>query len=543
MFLVSDNNGTCNVVTDSMVVQLGENTNVNAGSDMIICSNDSTLSLNGIIYGGTSTGKWTTTGNGNFLPTDTIVTAKYKLSFADKYSTQLIFSLASTNNGKCLASKDSMIVTLISPPSADAGSDQEVCFGTKIQLSGKINNSVSGVWSTTGFGTFDLNDSILINNYNPVKQDSISGTIMFILNTADNHACKSASDTMNVHFIQPLKPDFSYTGACVNGRIDLTDLTSISKGYITSWLWNIDGGKKLNTQNASVVFDTSGIKNIQLTVQSNLGCSYSIIKPLTIYPYPKADFNFIKKCFNDTVFFIDSTIVSQGENISSRSWSFGDNSSDTIKNPKHIYAKIKLYYVQMSITTELGCSDSITKPVVIYPDPIADFSFDGITFEPNKIIYFNDKSKNADLWLWNFGDNSSESTDRAPSHSYLNEGIYKIIQSVTNLNSGCIDTASQYLTVKTNIPIYPPKVPSGFSPNNDGKNDTLYVRGGPFKTLEFKIYNKWGQLIFSTDDPTQGWNGTWKGVMQPIGIYTFTLNAVTTDGGEYHKTGDVTIIR
>ncbi len=543
IILISDDNGLCKAVSDTMIIQLNDKPNVSAGKDLTICSSDSSVSLNGIVNGGTSTGKWTTSGTGKFIVSDGDLQSTYKLSVADKYLNQLTFKLTSTNNGKCEAGTDSLVVSLIAPPFVNAGIDQESCFGTTINLSGRLTNALSGQWSTNGQGTFSSKDTILNNTYVPAKQDSISGQVIFVLTSAKNTICKVAVDSLLVKFVIPLIPDFTYTGSCINGTINFNDKTLIKKGFISGWKWDFGSGRSSTSQNATASFDQSGDQQITLKVQSDMGCTYSITKLVTVFPYPDVNFGFTKKCFNDTVNFIDSTKVIQGANIVYRKWSFGDNTSDTVRNPAHVFTKIKLYYVQLSVRTDQGCADSVTKPVVIYPDPSADFSIDGDLFEPNKTIYFTDKSRNADLWSWNFGDLSSMSNDRAPSHFYMSEGVYKIVQSVTNLNTGCVDTTSQNITIKANKPVYPPKVPSGFSPNEDGMNDTLYVRGGPIKTLEFKVYNKWGQLIFSTNDPSQGWDGYWKGVMQPIGVYTYTMKAVTINEKEYNKTGDVTLIR
>ena len=97
----------------------------------------------------------------------------------------------------------------------------------------------------------------------------------------------------------------------------------------------------------------------------------------------------------------------------------------------------------------------------------------------------------------------------------------------------------------------PPKVPSGFTPGNgDAQNDLLWVFGGPFRELEFKIYNNWGELIFESTDVGDcsphtciGWDGTKAGVAQPMGVYIWTLKAVSVDDQPHEASGDVTLIR
>ena len=89
-----------------------------------------------------------------------------------------------------------------------------------------------------------------------------------------------------------------------------------------------------------------------------------------------------------------------------------------------------------------------------------------------------------------------------------------------------------------------PIVPGGFSPDGNGNNDKLYVLGGPYTSLDFKIYNNWGELIFQSRNQSEGWDGTRDGIDQPIGVYVFTLDAVRLDGEEYKQVhGDVTLLR
>ncbi|HYG53593.1 MAG TPA: gliding motility-associated C-terminal domain-containing protein, partial [Flavobacteriales bacterium] len=104
--------------------------------------------------------------------------------------------------------------------------------------------------------------------------------------------------------------------------------------------------------------------------------------------------------------------------------------------------------------------------------------------------------------------------------------------------NGCVDTMRQEVVV-----FLPPHVPSGFSPNGSGANDMLYVYGGPFTDLEFKVYNNWGELIFTSNDQAMGWDGNYKGAPQPIGVFVWTLKATTPDGTLHEKHGDVTLLR
>ena len=149
-------------------------------------------------------------------------------------------------------------------------------------------------------------------------------------------------------------------------------------------------------------------------------------------------------------------------------------------------------------------------------------------------------SSGAQNWRWDFGGNGNSSLQN-PEFIFNTAGTYTVVQIVTN-QQNCSDTASTDIVIETNK-AFSPKVPTGFSPNNDNTNDVLYVRGGPFLSLNFKIYDQWGKVVFESTDPTLGWDGKYKSIDQPIGIYVYTIEAETVDGQSYRKNGEVTLLR
>ena len=97
----------------------------------------------------------------------------------------------------------------------------------------------------------------------------------------------------------------------------------------------------------------------------------------------------------------------------------------------------------------------------------------------------------------------------------------------------------------TVVPFNVMDIPTGFSPNGDGVNDVFHiVRHLNISHLkEFIVYNRWGERVFSTDNITQGWDGTFNGQPQPLGVYTWLVVAVTKDGEEIVRKGNVTLVR
>ncbi len=151
-------------------------------------------------------------------------------------------------------------------------------------------------------------------------------------------------------------------------------------------------------------------------------------------------------------------------------------------------------------------------------------------------------------YFWNFGDPVSDTenfSDLArPDHQYTQGGIYTVSLIVEN-EVGCIDTL-----IKEDMIVYTAAeeepilfVPNAFTPNGDGENDFLYVRGEQIANLEFYVYNQWGELVFETADPSDGWDGIYKGKPASNCSYTYLVKAEMANGDQEVLSGHVSIIR
>jgi gliding motility-associated-like protein len=86
-------------------------------------------------------------------------------------------------------------------------------------------------------------------------------------------------------------------------------------------------------------------------------------------------------------------------------------------------------------------------------------------------------------------------------------------------------------------------VPSAFTPGKFGVNSIISVKGFGIKEMQWNIYNRWGQKVFESTNPASGWNGYFKGKLQPMDVYTYTLDVIFSDGTKIRKAGDITLIR
>jgi gliding motility-associated-like protein len=108
--------------------------------------------------------------------------------------------------------------------------------------------------------------------------------------------------------------------------------------------------------------------------------------------------------------------------------------------------------------------------------------------------------------------------------------------------AACVDSA--YIRVKVFQTLPSVFVPNGFTPNRDGRNDLLRpVAVGMSRIDYFQIYNRWGQLVFSTSTNEHGWDGTIAGKLQPSGTYVWVVKAVDYLGSPYTQRGTLVLVR
>ena len=313
--------------------------------------------------------------------------------------------------------------------------------------------------------------------------------------------------------------------------------SSSTVSTINSWTWLFGDNTQATGQNVTHTYDTSGFYTVSLIVTSVNGCSDTATKTVEIYAIPNADFTVNGVCENVTSEFIDQSTVFNST-INSWDWTFDNLGTDNVQNPQFTFPDSGNYNVTLIVQSAQGCIDTVTKVIAINPPPVANFSSSPSSVMIGENFQFTDLSQvNIVDWVWNFGDSTGTSTVQNPSYNYSNSGYFTVCLTVTD-TFGCVDS-----TCNDVIVFMPPAVLNAFSPNGDGENDEFKVLGGPFKSLEFRIYNNWGQVIFESDKQSKGWDGTKDGEDQPIGVYVWTVKAVSINGNEYNLKGDVTLLR
>ena len=253
---------------------------------------------------------------------------------------------------------------------------------------------------------------------------------------------------------------------------------------------------------------------------------------INVNALPNVDFSADKTsgCVRLDVKFTNLTAASPP--VASWLWNLGNGTTSTLQSPALTYTYAGSFNISLQATSDSGCVNSITKTgyITAYPVPHAGFyydpPFDSNILEPEVNFYNNSTNAGASV-NWDFGDGHTLGYVDNPSHFYQDTGIFQVNLVVSNIY-GCYDSLKLPLKITDISTLY---IPNAFTPGQmDGVNDVFMVSGIDFYDFHMMIFNRWGQKIYDTTDPTKGWDGKYGGQPCEKGVYVYKIEATPVHG-------------
>ena len=393
-----------------------------------------------------------------------------------------IYGLKATDTNNCIAS-DSMVVKTLDIPVINWPIDSSFCQGTGMILT-TPPNITSSVWQDGSSSTF----------YTVTKTGSYWVTV-----TGENN-CINA-DTIQINEIT--LPLFT-----LGADTTLCDTKTLSYEFnIPDVQYHWSDGSVSNKH----VINKAGI--YWLNINQN-GCSSSDTINITYKPVP------IVKIGNDTTLCENITKL-LGVQIPNASFLWQDGSTD----PNYLVYKPGQYYVTATLN---NCSASDTIQITYRSIPYFTLGPDTFICKGSQ-LKLQPSVNTPSNYLWQDGSSAS-------SFNVNEEGLYYL-----KVFNEC-GSFSDSIKIANNICNL--NLPSAFTPNRDGLNDVFRVKYAfPVKDFNMVIYNRWGEKIFESHNMSQGWNGTYKGILASMDTYVWFISLIDENGRKETKYGSITLIR
>ena len=485
------------VLNDTIVVTISNILSVFAGPDVTICSGDTILlsTAGGVVY--------------NWTPSATLQTPTLATTNAFPTSTTT-YTVNVTDANSCSGS-DSITVFVNPSMGITTSGTTPICDGQ----SATLNATPIG-----GTGPFTYNWSNSLSGPGP-QTVSPNTTITYTVSITDSNGCSSPVQNILVT-VNPTPSatlQSSSNVSCFGGSNGTATVNASggTPGYSYSWLPN--GGTAVTGTSLS-----NGIYTC--TITDAAGCtttqSVTMTQPTAIQ---LANASSPEHCTSADG--SASVSASGGTPGFTFTWS-NSSTNDTISN-------LTSGSYTVVATDANGCIDSTTVVVGNTSGANANAGT-AVTITAGQSTVLN--GSGGVSYTWSPPAGLSCTNCQFPVATPSVTTVYTL--TVTDAN-GCTD--SDTVTVFVDIACGEIFVPNAFSPNGDNANDTFYVRGNCIKFMQFEIYNRWGEKVFSSTDPAKGWDGTWRGEKCEAATFTYFLRATLIDDTQINKQGTISLVK
>jgi gliding motility-associated-like protein len=393
---------------------------------------------------------------------------------------------------------------------------------------------------------WDFGDGVTATGAQVSHTYKLPGIYWVSLYVKDANGIVSKKAYKRVVVIGPAIVDFVATNACEGATTFFLNNSQLGYGSkaFSKIFWDFGDGNSSTIENPSHIYKTAGVYNVTLTLRGDSSCLLSSkTKSINIYGKPAADFNFSDNCINLPIQFTNKTVPSKGEsNYAVIGWEFGDGTISTLTDPQHTYNVAGTYTVRLIVASNI-CSqsrDTITKQIKV-TIPRASIVYPLVKATRNRALTLVAQPGGMS-YVWSPSIGLLGPNQQSPTAKYTLLDPNKINYTITiKDSSGCVIKDAQEVWVFDKSDVF---VPTAFSPNADGANDVLL----PFyiniaKLNYFRIYDRWGKLVFETNDLKKSWDGLVNGKQAPLETYAWTVACVDADGKLLLRKGMVTMIR
>ena len=454
--------------------------------------------------------------------TGSTATSIYSVSFGT-------YSATVTDNNGCVITATESVAQ---PPQllVTTNNDTIVCPGT----AQTITANASG-----GTGNYTYSWAPVAGNQSSIIVSPTTNTT-YTCTVQDNNGCSASSSTLfSVFSLNPgdISASSSPDSICLHANVNLLGVyNGPDPTVVLTWdFCPTCQPATSDTPSQTTTYTITGTNQCNQTISASV--------TVVVVPPPAVDLDPTQAsvCQNETFNIESSTFVNPAYTYY---WDFGDGATQIGGNVQYSYPEAGTYTISLYAVNAFGCtSDSVaTTTITVNPQANAHFvpnSYMETTLDPS--FTFENQSTNANTYTWNFGDGTT-SINTNPSHTYNDYGPF-IVTLQANNSFNCPGEYNVSIEVKPEFDIY---IPNAFTPDQDENNGVFFVQGFGLldEGFEFEIFNRWGELIYYSEDIHAGWDGSYKQA-SPVqdGVYTWVVRFKDLTGKRHEKNGHVSLIR
>ncbi len=439
------------------------------------------------------------------------------------------------NDSVCSAERTAVVVIIPKPvalynfPAVVCQSQTQVALQDLSSVPGNVSTINTWWWSIGGTISTQKNPAVFL--------PATPGPLQVQLVATTQEGCRSdtVSNILDVHY-RPIAAYRFTTPLCNNEGIHFTSTSTLPQApateFINKWSWQFNGITAL--QENSLLLLPAGVYSSRLIAESNFGCrSLALDSVFTVYAKPNIGLTISDSCVTRI---ISLDAQDQLNTVTNWYWDFGNGLFAGARQMTKVYNKVGANTVTLIGKTINGCKDTLIRPFTIYENK-ANAGRDTVAAQ-NEPVQLNARGTPGQRYLWTPITGLDSSNIQNPVALLDYDQLYRLY-SITK--EGC-DNNSKILIRRYKGPkLY---IPSGFTPNGDGKNDVLKVFPVGIKVFHhFTIYNRFGETVFHTKDYTMGWNGMHKKTPVETGAFIAIAEAIDYKGKLMSVKQTVMVIR
>lgn len=462
---------------------------------------------------------WTSSPAGVTFVNDTLPNTPFTPTAVGVYT--LTTLVTSPSNASGCGIRDTVILLVLPNVLTISPVDTAICAGQVVQVTGNIlySNIFTYQWlPTTGIASPNVLNVLIATDTSDVY------TV-----TASFHRCPDIYATLNLD-VQP-NPSVYIGGNRQFCQFDTLHLhASVTPAWYSgyNYLWS-PAGNLDNTTGANVVFTNDSSTMVYVTVTTSAGCTAKDSAYFTLSPG-----NFASTIANSDFCPHDSRVIPIVPAGYSYAWHPPLYVSDSTSSAPTI-SPITTQTYSIVGTSPDGCKDTVYWTATVYPDAVIEVG-DSLTLFPGE-SYHIVPGTNCTSFSWFPYSGLSNPLISDPVATPDVSTMY-VVTAITEHNCVTRDTLNIFVAEESLL-----AMPNAFTPGTGPNNTFKVILRGIASLNYFRVYNRWGNLLFETKNLSEGWDGAYKGEPQEMGVYIYDVQAVSSTGKRFNKRGNVTLLR